>query len=227
MLRERKDYPTAITPRGAAIWPALNEPDFKFKKEYGEYHARLRFEPDTPGLAEVVAAAQAILDEAYDAKVAELTKAKKGAILKELKKAEVLREEIDQETGDPTGFVIFRASMNAGGKIARGAKAGQEFFKRPDFFDAKGKQVKNPPKIGGGSEMKLSVRMMDYETDGGKTIGVRFELEGVQLLKIVSGGQRTADHYGFGEEEGDEIEEGSAPEGGFSDESGSGDHTDF
>ena len=223
MLRERKDYPTAVTPRGPLIWPALNEPDFKFKKEFGEYHARLRLSPDTPGLDELLATAETILDEAFEAKKAELTRQKKGALLKELKKADILKEEVDQETGDPTGFVILRAAANAGGK----KKNGETFTKRPDYFDRRGKQIKNPPKIGGGSEVKLGVRIMDYETDGGKTIGVRFELEGVQLLKVVEGGSRSADFYGFGEEDGDDIVDEPVNSGGFADESGADGDGDF
>lgn len=221
MLRERKDYPRLITPAGVAIWPAVNpgEPDYKFKKDTGEYHARLRFAPDTPGLAEIIEIATALRDEAFEAKKAELTREKKGALLKELNVADVLKPEVDPETGDETGFIVFRASMNARVDIKNGPKAGTSFTKEPDLFDAKGKQLKNPPKIGGGSTLKLAVRPVDYWFPKDKTIGVRFELEGVQVLKLVSGGQRDADYYGFGEEEGDEIEDGDAPQGGFSDES--------
>lgn len=218
MLRERKDYPKVVSPRGVAIWPALNEPDYKFKKEFGEYHARLRVSPDDPALAPILAAAEEILDEAFEAKQAELTRQKKGALLKGLSKAPILREEVDPESGEPTGYLIFRGATNAGGK----KKDGKPFSKTLDFFDRRGTQLKNPPAIGGGSELKLGVRIMDYETDGGKTIGVRFDLEGVQILKAVSGGQRTADYYGFGEEEGDDIEDG-VNTGGFADE-GSGEN---
>lgn len=222
MLRDRKDYPRLYTPRGTGIWPALNEPDYKFKAN-GEWHARLRLAPDTPGLAELVATAEQILDEAYEAKKSELLKDKKGALLKELKKAlPVVKPEVDMETGEETGFVILRAALPFRIDIKNGPKAGTSFEKKPDLFNAKGQQLKNPPKIGNGSELKLSVTPMDYWFPKDKTIGVSFELNAVQVLRAVdSGGQRSADFYGFGEEEGDDIQDGEAGNGGaFQDEVG-------
>ncbi|UUY00966.1 hypothetical protein [Sphingomonas sp. J315] len=70
--------------------------------------------------------------------------------------------------------------------------------------------------------LKLGVVPMDYWMAKDKTIGVRFELEGAQILKLIQGGERTADFYGFTAEDGDDIEDGDEPTsaGGFSDESG-------
>ncbi|WP_145960518.1 hypothetical protein [Novosphingobium meiothermophilum] len=223
MLRDkRSDYPKAVTPRGVAIFPALTRPDFKFKTEFGEYHCRLRLSPDAPGLDDLIAQAEAILDEAFEAKKAELTRQKKGALLKQLYKIDILKPELDRESGEETGFVVLRASANAGGK----KKDGSIWKGRIDLFNRKGEQLKNPLEIGSGSELKLGVRIMDYETDGGKGIGVRFELEGAQLLKVASGGARTAADHGFGaEEDGNDIEDQAASPG-FSDEGGSGDAGD-
>lgn len=216
----RKDYPSFITPRGTAIFPALNEPDYKFKKETGEWHARIRVEPDAPGLDELRDYAQRLMEEAFEAKRAALQAAKKGALLKELKMApNPVKEEVDPETGDPTGKFVLRAALSYHITVKNGPNAGKEFYKKPDFFDKRGKALKVPPKVGGGSEFKLSVKPQPYETDGGKTIGVSFELLGVQILKVVEGGQRTAASHGFGEEEGDDIEEGVENTSGFGDES--------
>jgi len=214
-----------FTPRGPAIFPALNEPDYKFKLDTGEFHARLRLRPDAPGLAELIEQAEAIRDEAYDARVKELTAQKKGALLKKLKKADVVREELDQETGDPTGFVILRASKPYAVTPKKGPNAGKTYKFVPDIFDAKGKQLKNPPKIGSGSELILNVTIMDYEMAGEEpTIGAKFELNAAQVIKLVEGGARTASDYGFGTvDDGDEIEDGDAPQGGFKDQSGDGD----
>lgn len=216
MIRDRKDYPKVLTPRGAAIWPALNQPDFKFKKEFGEYHVRLRLEPDAPGLAKIIEDAEALRDEAFEAKKAELERQKKGALLKQLYKIDPIKPEVDSETGEETGFLVLRASMNAGGKRQ---KDGSVWKARPDIFNAAGNPLKNPPTIGSGSEMKLNVTPMDYETDGGKGIGVRFELNAAQLLKAVSYGQRNADDYGFGsEDDADLIEDQEPNTHGFADE---------
>ncbi|SKB49236.1 hypothetical protein [Sphingopyxis flava] len=220
MLRARNDYPLMHTPRGVAIWPALNEPDFKYKKEFGEYHARIRLEPGAPGLAELIEAAEAIRDEAYDAKVEELTRQKKGALLKQLTKADVIKPEINQEDGEETGFLVLRAAASAGGK----KKDGSTFTKRPHLFNSQGRPLKNPPPIGSGSELILSVRPMDYETDGGKTIGARFELEAVQVLKAVSFGERSASDYGFSAvEDADVVEDQEGNAYGFQNQGGDAD----
>lgn len=221
MLKERKDYKSYYTPRGVAIFPSVTEPDYKFKAE-GEYHVRLRLAPDAPGLDALIKAADDLIDEAYEAKAEQLRKEKKGALLKELKKApNPIKPELDPETGDETGFVVLRASMKARIDIKNGPKAGTSFEKKPDLFNAKGKSLHNPPKIGNGSEMKLNVTPMDYFMAKGTEVGVRFELNAAQILVARdSGGERGADYYGFGEEDGDDIVDGEAPQGGFSDESG-------
>jgi len=222
LLKDKlNDYPSFITPRGVAIFPALNEPDYKFKKDTGEWHARIRVAPDAAGLDELRDYADRLLDEFFEKKIAELKAAKKGALLKELKKApNPVKPEVDSETGDETGQFVLRGAMSYHITIKNGPNAGKKFYKKPDFFDKSGKALKVPPKMGGGSELKLSVRPKPYETDGGKTLGVSFELLGVQILKVVEGGQRSAASHGFGQEEGDDIEEGTAS-GGFGDESGS------
>lgn len=226
MLRERKDYPKLRTPAAPAIFPALNEPDYKFDAN-GTYHARLRIAADE--LADwqpIIDSAQEILDEAFEAKKAELTREKKMALVKDLNKAEIIKPEIDQETGEETGFYIFRASLGALVEIKKGPKAGTSFKKKPDIFNAAGQQLKNPPKIGGGSVLKLSVLPLDYWFPKDKTIGVRFELLAAQVLKLVQGGQRTAADYGFGAEEGDDITD-QAGDYGFNDESGGDDGADY
>lgn len=210
LYEKRTDYPALITPKGVAVWPSLNTPDFKFKKDYGEYHAKIRVAPDAPGLKEFIAAAEKLRDEAYAAKEAELKREKKGAILRDLNKQEnVVQVEIDNETGEETGFLLIRASMNAGG-LRR--KDNKPWSQKPDIFNAKGQKLKHPPEIGGGSEMKLSVRLRDYFMPKEKTVGVSFDLEAVQLITLKSfGSSRSADDYGFGAEDGDDIEDTTPP----------------
>lgn len=207
MPRKRNEYPTHITPKGTVIWASLHEADFEYKDE-GEFHVRLRFDPENPDLEPLIEKAQAILDEAFEEKKEQLTREKKGALLKKLNKQEnILTEEVDRESGDPTGFVTLRSGMKHRIEIKNGPKAGTSFEKTPDVFDATGKKLKRAPKVGSGSELKVSVRIMDYFMAKDATVGVRFELEGVQIIKLVQGGERSASSYGFGQEEGDAINE--------------------
>lgn len=215
LYEKRSDYPQLITPKGVAVWPSLNSPDFKYKKEFGEYSVKLRIAPDAPGLDEFREAAEDLVNKAYEAKADELKREKKGAILKALKKVDPLKVEVDPETGEETGFLYIRASMNAGG---RRKKDDSVWSQKPDYFNAKGHTLKNPPKIGGGSELKLGVRLRDYFMAKEKEIGVSFDLEAAQIITLKEwGGSRTADDYGFGEEDGDEIEDRNP---GFGEEDG-------
>lgn len=99
--------------------------------------------------------------------------------------------------------------MNAGGivKNPTSPRFGQPWSQKPDIFDATGKQLKNPPEIWGGSELKLSVEVEGY-TKTDKTVIASIDLKAAQIIKLVKGGTRDASSYGFGREEGDEIEDG-------------------
>lgn len=218
LYEKRTDYPQLITPKGVAVWPSLNTPDFKFKKEFGAYSTKLRISPDAPGLDKLREAAEKLRDEAFEAKKKELKEGKKGALLKMLDKVDpVIAPEIDKETGEETGFLIINASMNAGG---RRRKDDSLWSQKPDYFNAKGKALKNPPKIGGGSELKLGVRLRDWFVSNRNEalVGVAFDLEAVQIITLKEwGGERSADDYGFSEEEGDEVNDRDP---GFGEEDG-------
>src|SRR3546814_7653155 len=71
-------------------------------------------------------------------------------------------------------------------------KTGKAWTRKPNIFDAKGNQLKNPPSIGGGSEMKLSVELFPYYAANDKTVGVSFRLEAAQIIKLVQFGARDA-----------------------------------
>lgn len=212
---KRSDYPQLITPAGAAVWPNLNSPDYTYKEEFGEYNVKLRIPIDSAELAKFREPVEKLLDDAFEAQKKELVDAKKKALAAKLVKVDPFKEEEDQETGEPTGFVVIRASMNAGG---RRKKDGKEFSMAPDFFNRVGKKLKNPPKIGSGSKLKAGVRLRDYYFAKDKEIGVSFDLEAVQILTVETfGGNRSADDYGFGTEDGDDVDDGNP---GFDEEDG-------
>lgn len=216
MLKKRNDYPQLITPKIEVVWAQLNEPDFQYKAE-GEFHVRGRPDTSDPLYDAMLETATKVRDEFFAEKKAELAAQKKGALLNKIKVVDVIKEEVDRESGDPTGNMTLRSGMKHRIEIKNGPKAGQTFEKRPDFFDARGVRLKNPPKIGSGSVVKLGVRLIPYFVSKDGEIGVSYQLEGVQILKLVAGGQRDASYYGFGAEEGDAIEEDN---GGFTEEAG-------
>lgn len=208
------------TPKGVAIWPQLNTPG----KKYNKYEAKLRLDADDPEVQAFKAKLEQMRDEFYEAEVARLMGEKKAAVAKQLTKADVLIPELDQETGEETGYLILKATMTASGVVQNGPRKGQPWSQKPDIFDAKGKRLLNPPLIYGGSELKLSIEARPYAKPSDKTVGVSKDLRAVQIIKLVTGGQRGFSEYGFGEEDGDEIEdrplEQAAPPAGAVDDDG-------
>ena len=215
-MAKRNDYPQIITPKLEVAWAQLNEPDFEYKPE-GEFHVRGRPDTSDPLYDKLVETATKVRDDFFAEQKAELTAQKKGALANKLHTVDVVKEEIDRESGEPTGNMTIRSGMKHRIEIKNGPKTGQTFEKRPDFFDARGVRLKNPPKIGSGSVLKLGIRIVPYLIAKDGEVGVSYQLNGVQIIKLVSGGQRDASYYGFGAEDGDAIEEDN---GGFGDEPG-------
>lgn len=219
-MAERTQYPKRTTGRGTAIWPRLNEPDTKFDSD-GKYECALAFDGDDETLlaleAEATKLAEAKLEEIRDELI---SKGKKAAASK-LTLVNLVREEEDDDTGEPTGRRIIKATMKASGVT----KAGKPWKRRPDLFDGKGNKMTNPPAIGSGSICKMNVELFPYYAANDKTVGCTFRLNGVQVIKLVSFGERNADEYGFGaEDDGDEIDEVAGQD--FSDESDDDDSED-
>ena len=213
------------TPRGVFVYPKLNEPDTKFNAE-GIYSLRLRLSSDEakPLIEKIEAAAAA----KFDAEKAELMKGdgKSKAKAKQLKMVsdKPYRAVVDDD-GNETGDVEFNIKMRA---QRTDKKTGKVIKMKPAIFDAKGKELKAPPMIWGGTEGKVSGEFVPFATNIG--VGVSLRLAGVQILDLVSGGQRDAKSLGFEEEDGYEGEDAPAKaddEDAASDSTESDDDPDF
>ncbi|BEP42135.1 hypothetical protein [Variovorax sp. V15] len=215
MANDKKSNPSFISPRGVFVYPALNKPDFGTKdypKPDGEYKVTLRV-PESVAEAWRNGPLKAIIEQAReeaDAAWAKLPVATRKK-LKEMTWNEVGTDEYDKETEEPTGFVLFKFAMKASG-IRK--KDNSPWSQKPTIFDSKGVTLAKPPQIWGGSEGKVSVEASAYFIPGTGAAGVSLRLKAVQLLKLVSGGQKDAAGYGFAaEEDGFDSSEYSAPEG--------------
>lgn len=181
-----------LTPVGVAKWAHLNKPDdFKGKSKY-KVDLALAGEEAT----ELSALLDQLVEDAWEVKTADLTPAK----IKKLDKHVPYFPEEDDD-GEETGRTIFRFSQNAeiqGKPVAIG------------LFDAKGKPMQAT--IYGGSEMRVSYTVRPYLMESTKKVGISLDLGGVQVIDLVTGGgPRSADAYGFGEEEGYSAEDEEAP----------------
>ena len=202
-------YPTFTTSRGTAVgFVTLNNPDTKFDKD-GKFSVALAFDADDDVLQQIEAKAQELAEEKLEEVKAELIEKNKKAVANKITIVSLIKDEEDEETGEETGRRIIKASMKHSG-ISQ--KTNKSWKRWPDYFNAAGKQLKNPPGIGSGSEMKMNIELYPYYAANDKTVGCTFRLNGVQLLKLVSFGQRDASAYGFGAEDGDEIEDQDMPD---------------
>lgn len=209
-----------ITPIGVAQYPHIMKPDTKFDP-YGTY--RMRF---------ILPAAEAekyiqLIDEALEASLEKAKKENKGKRIKQADPPYQL--ELDPETEEETGNVIFTFKTRAGGE----RKDGSVWKFILPVFDAKGKRISDKAlNVWSGSEVRVSFTIRPWYV-ASQGAGVKLDMSAVQIVKLVEGGgSANAEDFGFGEEEGfsmDDIEgEFDAVE--FEDATGSEDdpyHGDF
>lgn len=202
------------TPRATLKWPKLSEPDYG-SKQYpdpdGKYTTKLVFDEADPAFEAFRAKIEKVHARAVELareKFAELKVATRKK-LGDITINEPFTVIYDEETEEPTGEVEMKVSMKASGTIKKGPRAGKPWNRKPQLFDAKGKPMVKTPDIWGGTIAKVSFSFPTdgYFIPGTGACGVSFQLEAVQIIDLVSGGQRSADDYGFGEEEGYEYDE--------------------
>lgn len=218
----KKKLPSFTTPRGVFVYPKLSEPDYGTKdypKPDGEYSLKFRM-----SLADADAfvnrkvkvgneqfSLQSIYEEAIrnaERLFGEL-KLESRKKLKEVQPNALYTVLYDPETEQETGEVEFKFKMKASGELKKGPKAGQKWARKPDIFDAKGVKITKGVQIWGGTEGKVSFNVgtdkdgvPGYFVAGTAAAGLTLQLSAVQIISLVSAGQRSADSYGFGEEEG-------------------------
>lgn len=209
------------TPRGVAVFPKLNTPDeYKGKRSYS---TKLKLErAEMTALIEKIEAAA---DKAHADAVAELEakiesakgaeKGKAKVALSKLGRGDLPMKPDYDEEGNETEFVIMNFKMAA--SYTKGDKA---IPMQPKIFDAKGKPLKNPPEIWGGSVLKVGGQLVPFYNPATNTTGVSLRLGGVQIIELrTRGGGGNAESYGFGKEEGYEAGD-DASQSGFGDETG-------
>lgn len=217
MSEAKKKLPQFTSPRGTFRYPKISEPDFgneKFPKPDGEYSVQLVLQADSPEAKDIIgkltplyAAAMAEAAEAFKALPVGTRKAFEKKGVKGPVENPLFTELYDKETEEPTGEIVFKFAMKASGEYKKGPKAGKRWSRRPNIFDAKGKRMVKLPDIWGGTVGKVAFEAASYFITGTAAAGLRLPLVGVQIIDLVSGGERTAGSMGFGEEDGYEHTE--------------------
>lgn len=218
-MADKKKTPKITSPKGIAVYPKLTKPDTKFKAE-GEYSIKLKLPQDIADA--LVSKLTPILEDFKKTEKFQTTAKKVG--VKKVKQLDWYKELNDDE-GNATGEVEMSFKAKASGK----KKDGSEWKRGPiAVFDAKGTPLKNV-QVWGGSEVKVSFTPMPWINPKGE-YGVKLGLEGVQVLKLVSGGERSASDFGFGAEEGytaEDTDEGAETEDKAEGNEGAGEGDDF
>lgn len=209
-MADNKKRPQFTSPRGVFRFPKLTEPDTKFKAE-GEYSVNLIVDGSLPEVKKLMALcdkeAAASLEDAK-------AKAKNPAEAKKWETKYLPYKEVeDEETGEPTGEVSFKFTMKASGLRK---KDGKPWSRKPTLFDARGKRITDSINIGGGTEGKISFEIIPYAPTTTVGASVKLALEAVQIIDLKSWGEKSADQYGFGAEDGYSADE---TDGQFEDES--------
>lgn len=212
-----KKLPQFVTKTGVFRFPKLTEVDFgnkEYPKPEGEYSVQLLTQKDSETAIDLIAKLtpihEAALDEAKKAFAELPVKTRKEFEKKGIKGPianELYSEVYDKETEEPTGEIVFKFKMKASGVYKSGPKEGQKWSRKPIIVDAGGKAMKKCPDIWGGTQGKVSFEAGPYFISGTAAAGVKLALQGVQIIDLMTKGERSAESLGFKAEEGYEHED--------------------
>lgn len=189
---KKPKMPVQYTPKGVAVFPRLNAPDYKFNPE-GKYSLKLRLPKEEA--ESFLAKYQSIADEGFAQVLADTKgkKDKKGKTVIPQNDGLPFTIETEKKSGRETGFILIPFGMKAKfkDKITK-----EEKTLKPVIVDSKGNAAN--VQIGGGSVLKVAFKPSFYYNDATQKAGVTFYLVGVQVVKLVQFGGELA----FGAEEG-------------------------
>lgn len=173
-----------VTPAGIAVYPRLNRPDTKYN-EYGTYSADLRIP---------IEEAKPLLKELGDLYKAHVGSAHPKFAPRKDKEAIWYFDQDDDGDFDKEFVTLKLRAKNIK------TRSGDIWDRKPKLFDSEGNRIKNTPRVGGGTVMKVSFEADCYS---GKVTGVRLVPQAVQIIDLVEYGDGgSAEDYGFGKEEG-------------------------
>lgn len=200
-MAKAKKYDEVMTPEGVLVFPQLNVPDKKYKKEFGEWSARIRLTGEAAAaLVErheaVVAAEMARYTEELEVALAAAKtgtdKAKAKKALAEIKEADKPFRPVYDDEGEETGDFEFNFKSPAG---FLSKKDGKPVAIKIAVFDAGGKQLKTLPKIWGGTVARLQGYFKPFAT-ASVGVGASLRLQKVQILRLVTAGEGAANPFG-------------------------------
>lgn len=183
-------------PAGIAIHPWINKADTKFNVN-GVFHTKYICDAALPEVQTIMAKVKEKAEERFAFITKDLTPAER----KKWKVYVPYEDELDDQTGEPTGRVVFNLKRNWKVKID-----GEEKELRVSVYDSKGEAIPegSEPAIFGGTELSAYCTMRDVKVPGTKQAGVKLDMFAVQVIKLSKGSGRKL--FGAVEHDPDEIE---------------------
>lgn len=190
----KREFTTGVTPKGSLLFPHIYEPETYEGKDVG-FTVNIKFDQkETDALI-------AVIDE-------ELEKAKHSIKLKPGQKWSA--EPFLGYKEDKDGDIVFKFKANSHYQT----KSGEIHKVTIPVFDAHGTPIKDPLNIGNGTIAKVAYTLVPYWIS--KVVnGIKLRLDAVQIIDLKEYGQKDAQGFGFGSEEGfsapEEKEEDDSP----------------
>ncbi len=209
-MAEKREYaPKIVTPVGTLRHPHLTKPDAKFNPEKPRWKAPIiltaaEAAPLVSGIETDAKFGLPAAEALRDAAIAAAKKAgKKLPANKDPANSEATMPfagMVDPDTGDDTGNVLFTVGSND--RYTK--KDGTVVKIVPAMFDAKGAAipVARRPNLYSGTKARVSYSMFPYYNAATNQHGVSLRLEGVKVIKPVTGGGGADGSEFGGEEEG-------------------------
>jgi hypothetical protein len=194
MAKQKRKIPTFTSPIGTLVYPFLIKArDYKGDEKFA-YSTKLVL------TGEEAAAFEKFVDEQL-----EIAKADHGT--KKVANCPY-DEHKDDDDNVIEGATAFKFKVAARTETKNGT-----WDRRPAIFDSAGTPIVPLPRIGSGTQARVSFQVYRWKNPSGA--GVTLQPVAVQVIRLVEfgGNSRTADEYGFGAVEGGFVTEGASEAG--------------
>lgn len=208
------------TPSVPFRYPAVSEPHYgsdDYPKKDGEYKVSVVLPKDSPEARKLISDLAPVHAKALEAAREEFAGLKKPQRdkLGDITVQPFYRDVYEKDNETPTGEVEFKFTRKYSGTYSKGPKKGQKWTFKLPVMDSKCRLIPSSVPVWSGStgRISFSVNEAGYFIPATGLAGISLSLEGVQVIDLVSKGQRSAKALGFDvEEDGLDISEYDLPE---------------
>ena len=184
---------------GEFVRPFLNEPSTKFAPE-GKYSTKLAVRTDDPANVALISRVDTAIEDARQALFATIDNAYPVAKAAAAQKAKWLtpykpyRVEVNEETGEETGRVLWTFTRKASGVSQR---TGKPWSANVMLWDGRGNAMDKSIEIWSGSTGRVRFKMQPYGQTPESGVSVRFNLMAAQIITLRSGSTGGGSFEGF------------------------------